>query len=332
MALGGNAVVLTLACGLASMSSWIFATLDPVTVEENGLWPEGEHPEEASQMEAVEQGTAQAPNPESEVEIPSGSLPSEVQLGLTSERTAHLLEESGPNEVPKIEEPLWNLLLRQFIGLMPFMLEVCCVVLFGSYPDFGVILAMLVINAALGFCEEFKAKRDLEELTNPMESNVTCIHDGSPTQLGVTESAPVADIIIPDEAVKKDLLASFNDEKPPCLEASPAHSTESEVRKDSKKAFGKDPFVPTGKLFLHAIASPCRSRVHLANTSVTLARGNLDVLCSPYPKALASSPEAPPRASPATEPCKRAGSQRKKQEWKPCDERTPARQPTPVEA
>eukprot|EP00747_Dinoflagellata_sp_TGD_P090926 gnl/TRDRNA2_/TRDRNA2_164882_c1_seq1.p1 gnl/TRDRNA2_/TRDRNA2_164882_c1~~gnl/TRDRNA2_/TRDRNA2_164882_c1_seq1.p1 ORF type:complete len:979 (+),score=187.27 gnl/TRDRNA2_/TRDRNA2_164882_c1_seq1:173-2938(+) len=49
---------------------------------------------------------------------------------------------------------------------------------------------MVVVNAILGFREEMKAKKALDELTNSMESTVACLRDGASRPLGVTKLVP----------------------------------------------------------------------------------------------------------------------------------------------
>ena len=65
------------------------------------------------------------------------------------------------------------------MGTMPVMLEVSCIIsaAAGDWPNFFVILAMVLVNAALGFREEMKAKNALAELTNQMESSIPCASD-----------------------------------------------------------------------------------------------------------------------------------------------------------
>ena len=60
------------------------------------------------------------------------------------------------------------------------MLEVSCIIsaAAGDWPDFFVILAMVLVNAALGFREEMKPKNALAELTNQMESSIPCARTG----------------------------------------------------------------------------------------------------------------------------------------------------------
>ncbi|CAJ1341585.1 unnamed protein product, partial [Effrenium voratum] len=84
------------------------------------------------------------------------------------------------------------MILSQFVGTMPVMLEVSCLIsaAAGDWPDFFVILAMVLVNAALGFREEMKAKNALAELTNQMESSIPCLRDGKSESLPVSKLVP----------------------------------------------------------------------------------------------------------------------------------------------
>lgn len=115
-----------------------------------------------------------------------------ARVGLTSSKAAHLLEEWGPNEIPTMVTPLWKMLLKQFSGTMPIMLEISIVIsaLAKDLPDMFVILAMLLVNAFLGLTEELKAKKALEELTSSMESTVTVLRDTIPKVMNVTQLVP----------------------------------------------------------------------------------------------------------------------------------------------
>jgi len=66
------------------------------------------------------------------------------------------------------------------MGTMPIMLEVACIVslAISDYPDFGIILAMLLCNGCLGFYEELKAAKSLAELTSRMENHIPTLRDG----------------------------------------------------------------------------------------------------------------------------------------------------------
>ena len=72
--------------------------------------------------------------------------------GLTSARAEELLREVGRNEVPAKEvSKLW-MLLKQFYGLMPFMIEVAGIlaIVAADWTSFGVIVFMLTLNAIIG--------------------------------------------------------------------------------------------------------------------------------------------------------------------------------------
>jgi H+-transporting ATPase len=107
------------------------------------------------------------------------------------------LAEFGKNEIPVVEKPLWKMLLDQFTGAMPFMLELCVIISASvkDWVDFGVILAMLVLNSMLGLHEELKAKAELKKLTDKQVSEVVCNRDGVSAPLPVTDLVP-GDLIL----------------------------------------------------------------------------------------------------------------------------------------
>ena len=97
-----------------------------------------------------------------EVEKKLGSSPD----GLTQAEAQKRLTQYGPNE---IEEEKTNPLLKffsYFWGPIPWMIEVA-VILSGvvrHWPDFFIILLLLVANAVVGFWEEHAAGNAIEAL------------------------------------------------------------------------------------------------------------------------------------------------------------------------
>jgi H+-transporting ATPase len=85
------------------------------------------------------------------------------RVGLTTEEAEELYKQWGFNELPEITVSLWYLLFVQFTGTMPYMLELACVIALAiqDYPDFGIILGMLLANGFLGFHEQLKAAESL---------------------------------------------------------------------------------------------------------------------------------------------------------------------------
>lgn len=94
---------------------------------------------------------------------PEPTFTPEERAGLTTEQVEELYKQWGFNELPEITVSLWYMLFIQFTGTMPYMLELACIiaVAVGDYPDFGIILGMLLANGFLGFHEQLKAAESL---------------------------------------------------------------------------------------------------------------------------------------------------------------------------
>jgi H+-transporting ATPase len=104
----------------------------------------------------------------------------EERIGLTTEQADLALAEWGYNELPEVHVSLWWLFYLQFTGTMPYMLELAAVIAIAvqDYPDFAIILVMLICNGVLGFHEQLKAIESLAELTNKMEQKIAVLRDG----------------------------------------------------------------------------------------------------------------------------------------------------------
>lgn len=83
------------------------------------------------------------------------------------------------------------------MGFLPFIIELAAIISIAvqDYTDFAIICAMLIINACLGFHEEYKAKKSLDELSNQLESEVAVRRNGETLQLNVKELVP-GDVIL----------------------------------------------------------------------------------------------------------------------------------------
>ena len=67
--------------------------------------------------------------------------------GLTTDEVEKLYEQWGFNELPVIEIPLWKVFIQQFMGTMPYMLELAIIISAAvqDWADFGIIIAMVKI-------------------------------------------------------------------------------------------------------------------------------------------------------------------------------------------
>ncbi len=111
-----------------------------------------------------------------EVEKKLGSSPD----GLTQAEAEKRLTQYGPNE---IEEKKTNELLKflsYFWGPIPWMIEVAVVLSAADrhWPDFGIILVLLLANAVVGFWEEHQAGNAIAALKAKLAIKARVIRDG----------------------------------------------------------------------------------------------------------------------------------------------------------
>ena len=117
-------------------------------------------------------GSKPGPEPDAKDDLKSLPLPEvEKRLGsspdgLTPGRGAEAAGQYGPNEIEeKKDNPLLKF-LTYFWGPIPWMIEVA-VILSGvlrHWPDFFIILVLLVANAVVGFWEEHQAGNAIDAL------------------------------------------------------------------------------------------------------------------------------------------------------------------------
>ncbi|MGQ9731615.1 MAG: cation-translocating P-type ATPase [Candidatus Zipacnadales bacterium] len=87
--------------------------------------------------------------------------------GLSEEEARRRFEEFGPNIVARSQPyPVWRIALDQFASPVIYVLLVAALitVLLRDYKDSAIIMAVVIINAAIGFFQEFKATRAIEAL------------------------------------------------------------------------------------------------------------------------------------------------------------------------
>ncbi|HVB99067.1 MAG TPA: cation-translocating P-type ATPase [Candidatus Dormibacteraeota bacterium] len=94
-------------------------------------------------------------------------LDSDGRSGLASEEVERRLKRYGPNSFAATRTPPWYaILLRQFLSVLILILVAAAAISFavGETVDAAAILAIIVLNGALGFFQEWKAEEALESL------------------------------------------------------------------------------------------------------------------------------------------------------------------------
>jgi H+-transporting ATPase len=101
--------------------------------------------------------------------------------GLSSSDAKERLQQYGFNEIPEKKVNPFLQLLRYFWGPIPWMIEVAAVLsaLVRHWPDFGIILVLLLTNAAVGFWEEYKAGNTIAALKAKLAIKAKVKRDGS---------------------------------------------------------------------------------------------------------------------------------------------------------
>jgi len=125
-------------------------------------------------------------------------LRTDRQRGLSEEEAARRLAEYGPNELEERERrhPL-AILAAQFAEAMVVMLIVAAIVSFfiGDPKDTITILVIVVLNAALGFVQEYRAERALAALKRLAVPVVKVRRGGQVREMPATELVP-GDIVL----------------------------------------------------------------------------------------------------------------------------------------
>jgi len=100
--------------------------------------------------------------------------------GLTQSEATERLASNGPNELEEKKENQLLKLLGYFWGPIPWMIEIA-VILSGvlrHWPDFIIILVLLLANATVGFTEEHSAGKAIDALKAQLALNARVKRDG----------------------------------------------------------------------------------------------------------------------------------------------------------
>ncbi|WP_165492244.1 cation-translocating P-type ATPase [Egibacter rhizosphaerae] len=124
--------------------------------------------------------------------------------GLDDDAAAARLAEAGPNSVGTDEPPsAWAVLLRQFTSPLIWILLVAAVVtvVIGEYVDTGVIAAVLVLNATIGFVQERKAEKSVQALMKLAAPKSTVRRGGRLVEVPSEEVVP-GDVVMLESGVR----------------------------------------------------------------------------------------------------------------------------------
>ena len=118
--------------------------------------------------------------------------------GLSAEQAAERLTEYGPNVLTeKKKKPLWLLFLDQFKDLMIIILMAAAVIsgVVGDLTDTLVIILIVVLNAVIGFVQEYRAGKAMEALKKMSVPTAAVMREGQQVQLDASLLVP-GDVVV----------------------------------------------------------------------------------------------------------------------------------------
>jgi Ca2+-transporting ATPase len=118
--------------------------------------------------------------------------------GLTSTEAVRRLEQYGPNQLEERgATSTWVLIIRQFREIMVIILIIAAVVsaLLGEFADVVVILAIVILNAVIGFSQEQRAEKAMAALKKLAVPTVRVRRDADVQEISSIQLVP-GDVVI----------------------------------------------------------------------------------------------------------------------------------------
>jgi H+-transporting ATPase len=112
--------------------------------------------------------------------------------GLSTAEAARRLAQYGPNEIAEHKTNPVLKFLGYFWGPIPWMIEIAVVLsgAVGHWPDFFIILLLLVANGVVGYTEERQAGNAIDALKAKLAINARVIRDGESVSAPARELVP----------------------------------------------------------------------------------------------------------------------------------------------
>jgi cation-transporting ATPase F len=113
--------------------------------------------------------------------------------GLSSAIAEQRLIEYGPNQLDESDGPrLWRVLLSQFRNPLIYVLLAAAAItlVIGQFVDAAVILGVVIVNATVGFIQEWRAGVALAALAELTVTSATVLRDGNVIRIPSTEVVP----------------------------------------------------------------------------------------------------------------------------------------------
>ena len=126
------------------------------------------------------------------------------EKGLSQQEAEKRLEKYGLNEIKEKKKiSLFQIFFNQFKSPLIYILLFAIIVTLaiGEYTDSLIIFIIVVVNAILGFAQEYKAEKSIEALKKLTSLKATVIRNGREDRILAKDLVP-GDIIILEEGEK----------------------------------------------------------------------------------------------------------------------------------
>ena len=118
--------------------------------------------------------------------------------GLSQEEITRRIQKYGKNELRKIRKlNALKILFSQFYSFLIIILIIAAVIsaLLGHWIDFGVIIAIVLLNSSFGFIQEYKAEKAIEKLKQILVPQAKVLRDNKVMKIDARKIVP-GDILI----------------------------------------------------------------------------------------------------------------------------------------
>ena len=131
--------------------------------------------------------------------VASPTSPSEGHLqGLTSEQARERRATYGDNALPTAKPtPAWVIFFAQFKNPLVYIITAAAAISLavGEFTDFAIIAAVVLLDAVLGFIQEYRAQQTYTALKGLLRPTTTVIRDGERTEIEMRELVP-GDLVV----------------------------------------------------------------------------------------------------------------------------------------
>jgi H+-transporting ATPase len=112
--------------------------------------------------------------------------------GLSSAEVEKRFQQFGPNEIPEKKRNPVVKFLGYFWGPIPWMVEIAVILsaIIGHWEDFAIILALLIVNATVGFVQEHQAGSAVEALKRRLALKAKVLRGGKWGEIPARELVP----------------------------------------------------------------------------------------------------------------------------------------------